>query len=274
MAAKFLNTTLTGLALYSALKPTSTSKAQGRYGDFLGEFRNRSFSRTNLFEVTIRPPLIMTGDRIDQVIHLYADSVTIPGLNFATSETRRYGYGPIEKKPYAPIFNDITISFLVDGTGNIYKYFYKWMNRIVASDQYINGNSASNNGLGAFEVEYKDDYKSQIGISTFDEAGNGVLTSQLVDAIPITLSDTQLSWSENDQIMRLNMTFTYFQHVLVDTESKEPVSGITKPLSGLQQIVKAGTAIQTLASIGKPKSVGDVLNVINNTKTILGGFGF
>lgn len=274
MAAKFLNTALSGLALYSALKPTSSSKAIGRYGDFLGEFRNRSFARTNLFEVTIRPPLIMTGDRMDQVIHLYADSVNIPGLNFATSETRRYGYGPIEKKPYAPIFNDITISFLVDGTGNIYKYFYKWMNRIVSSDQYINGNSSSSNGLGAFEVEYKDQYKSQIGISTFDEAGNGVLTSQLIDAIPISLSDTQLSWSDNDQIMRLSMTFTFFQHRLIDTESKEPVSGITKPLSGLQQIVKAGTAIQTLASLRKPKNVGDVINVINNAKTILGGFGF
>jgi len=274
MAAKFLNTALTGLALYSALKPSSTSQATGRYGNFLSEFRSRSFARTNLFEVTLRPPTIMTGDRIDSVIHLYADSINIPGLNFATSETRRYGYGPVEKKPYAPIFNDITISFLVDGTGNIYKYFYKWMNRIVSSDQYINGNTASSNGLGAFEVEYKDNYKSQIGISTFDEAGNGVLTSQIVDAIPIGLSDTALSWSDNDQIMRLNMTFTYFQHVLISSDSKEPVSGQTKPLSGLQQIVKAGTALQTLASLRKPKGVGDVLNVINNAKTIIGGFGF
>jgi len=274
MAANFLNTALSGLALFSALKPTSNSQASGRYGDFLGEFRNRSFARTNLFEVTLRPPLIMTGDRIDQVIHLYADSVNIPGLNFATSETRRYGYGPIEKKPYAPIFNDITISFLVDGTGNIYKYFYKWMNRIVSSDQYVNGNTSSTNGLGAFEVEYKDDYKSQIAISTFDEAGNGVLTSQIIDAIPIGLSDTALSWSDNDQIMRLNMTFTYFQHVLISSDNKEPVSGQTKPLSGLQQIVKSGTALQTLASLRKPKGVGDVLNVINNAKTIIGGFGF
>ena len=274
MASKFLNTALTGLALYSALKPTSSTGALGRYGDFLSEFRRRGFARTNLFEVTIRPPRNLTSNQgMDKVIHLYADSVNIPGLNFATSETRRYGYGPIEKKPYAPIFNDISISFLVDGNGNIYKYFYKWMNSIVASDQYVNGNSSSSNGLGAFEVEYKDEYKCQLGISTFDEAGNSVLTSQIVDAIPIGLSDTSLSWSENDQIMKMNVTFTYFQHVLTNPDSKEPESGYIKPLSGLQQIVKAGTAIQTLASLRKPRNVGDVVNVINNAKTIIGGFG-
>lgn len=271
--SKFLNTALSGLALYSALKPNSSTGPKGRYNNFLSEFRSRSFARTNLFEVTFNPPSIMAGDRLDSVIHLYADSVNIPGINLATSETRRYGYGPIEKKPYAPIFNDITISFLVDGTGNIYKYFYKWLNRIVASDQYVNGNKSSANGLEAFEVEYKDNYKCQIGISTFDEAGNGVLTSQIVDAIPISLSDTSLSWGDNDQIMRISVTFTYFQHVLISSESSEPVSGQVSPLTGLQQIVKAGTAIQTLASLRKPKGVGDVLNVINNAKTIIGGFG-
>jgi len=274
MASKFLNTALSGLALYSALKPTSSSKAVGRYGDFLSEFRRRGFARTNLFEVTIRPPKNLTGKQgMDQVIHLYADSVNIPGLNFATSDTRRYGYGPIEKKPYAPIFNDITVSFLVDGNGNIYKYFYKWMNSIVASDQYINGNSAGYNGLGAFEVEYKDEYKCQLGISTFDEAGNSVLTSQIVDAIPIGLSDISLSWSDSDNIMRMSVTFTYFQHVLISKDTSEPQSGYTTPLSGIQQIVKAGTAIQTLSSLRKPRNVGDVINVINNAKTIIGGFG-
>lgn len=273
MAAKFLGTALSALSLYSALKGSSSTGASGKYGNFLSEFNKSSFARTNLFEVTLFPPKIMTGEKLNYSLHLYADSVNIPGINFATSETRRYGYGPIEKKPYAPIFNDITISFLVDGTGNLYKYFYRWMNRIVSSDQYINGNTSSN-GLEAFEVEYKDDYKCQINISTFDEAGNAVLSSQLVDAIPISLSDTQLSWGANDEVMRLSMTFTYFQQILTDPDSKDPVTGHTKPLSGLQQIIKAGTALQTLSTLRKPRSVGDVINVINNAKVIAGGFGF
>jgi len=272
MAAKFLGTALSALSLYSALKKTSSSGAHGKFNEFLSQFRNSSFARTNLFEITIFPPKVMFGDKLNSSLHLYADSVSIPGINFATSETRRYGYGPIEKKPYAPIFNDITISFLVDGSGNLYKYFYKWMNRTISSDQYINGNSSSN-GLEAFEVEYKDDYKSQINISTFDEAGNAVLSSQLVDAIPISLSDSQFSWGETDQILRLNMTFTFFQHILTDSDSKEPITGHVKPLSGLQQLIKAGTALQTLSTLRKPTNVGDVINVINNAKIITRGFG-
>lgn len=274
MAAKFLGTALSAVGLFGALKGTSTSKPSGKYGDFLSEFRKKSFARTNLFEITLFPPKVMIGEKLTYSLHLYAESATLPGLNFATSDVRRYGYGPLEKKPYAPIFNDVTISFLVDGTGDLYKYFYKWLNRIVSTDQYINGNSNSKNGLGAFEVEYKDDYKTQINISTFDEAGNAVLNSQIVDAVPISISDTQLSWGENDQIMRLQITFSYFQHILLDPDSREPSSGVTKPLSGLQQLVKAGTALQTLSSLRKPRSVGDVINVVNNAKTIIGGFGF
>jgi hypothetical protein len=106
-------------------------------------------------------------------------------------------------------------------------------------------------------------------VSTF----NAVLNSQLIDAIPISISDTQFSWSDNDQIMKMNVTFTYFQHVILNTDSREPESGFKKPLSGLQQLIKAGTALQTLSSLRKPKSVGDVINVINNAKVITGGYG-
>lgn len=273
MAAKFLGTALSAVGLFAALKGTTSTSPTGKYGNFLSEFRKKSFARNNLFEVTLFPPKVITGEKLVYNLHLYAESASIPGLNFATSDIRRYGYGPIEKKPYAPIFNDITISFLVDGTGDLYKFFNKWMNRIVSSDQYVNG-SSSNNGLSAFEVEYKDDYKTQINISTFDEAGEVVLNTQLVDAVPIAISDTQLSWSDNDSVMKLQVTFTYFQHILLDPNSREPSSGVVKPLSGLQQLIKAGTALQTLSSLRKPRSIGDVINVVNNAKVIAGGFGF
>jgi hypothetical protein len=145
------------------------------------------------------------------------------------------------------------------------------MNRIVSSDQFMNGNTVSANGLAPFEVEFKDDYKCQMMISTFDEAGNGVLSSQIVDAIPISISDTSFSWGDNDQVMKLQVTFTYFQHIL-NTDQGDPISGYRKPLSGFQQIVKAGTALQTISSLKKPQSVGDVINVINNAKVITGGY--
>ena len=271
MAAKFLGTALSAVGLYSALKGGSTTGATGRYGNFLSEFRSKSFARTNLFEVVIQPPLIMNGSKLFESLHLYAESANIPGLMFATSETRRYGTGPIEKKPYAPIFNDISVSFLVDGQGDLYKFFYTWMNRIVSSDQFIGGNSISSNKLEPFEVEFKDNYKCQMMISTFDEAGNSVLSSQIVDAIPISISDTSFSWGDTDQVMKLQVTFTYFQHIL-NTDKGEPVSGHKKPLSGLQQVVKAGTALQTISSLKKPQSVGDVINVINNAKVISRGY--
>lgn len=271
--ANIIGNALSAVSLFSALKGSSSKGPQGKYANFLSEIRKSSFARTSYFEVGISPPKILTGDKQFNTLHLYADSVNLPGLMLATSETRRYGFGPIEKKPYAPIFSDITVSFLVDGQGEIYKFFYKWLNGIVSSDNQIGSNSTSQNGLAPFEVEFKDDYKCQLTISTFDEAGNSVLNSHLIDAIPIGITDAPLSWGDTDQVMKMQVTFTYFQHVL-KTDKNEPVSGGQKPLSGLQQIVKASSAVQVLASLKKPQSIGDVVNVVNNAKVVLGGLGF
>ena len=40
------------------------------------------------------------------------DSFAQPGVSMATTEIKRYGVGPIERKPYLPIFTDQQFSFI------------------------------------------------------------------------------------------------------------------------------------------------------------------
>jgi hypothetical protein len=42
-------------------------------------------------------------------------------------------------------------------------------------------------------------------------------------------------------------------------------------LSGLQKLLKVGTAVQTLASLRAPTGIADIINVVSNAKIAVGG---
>lgn len=231
--------------------------------------------RTNKFYVEINPPPMMAGaaTEIARVIPFLTEATNIPGMSLATSEIRRYGYGPIERKPYAPVFTDQTFTFLGDGTGQIHQFFYSWMNGIVKSDRMpYSSFGVGFNGLKPFEVEFKNQYATEIRITVLDEANKKVIVVNLHEAYPIFLGDVALSWADNDSIMRIPVTFTYFNWSLEEIDLSGLLDGATSGgLSLLQKILKVGSAIQTISTIRKPTGIADVINVIGNAKKAIGG---
>lgn len=232
------------------------------------------FTRPAYYYIEIPPPPALRS-QANQARNLafLSESTNLPGVALATTDIRRYGYGPIERKPYAPIFVDVNVSFLVDGTGMVQKFFYQWMNSIVKFDQTVNGSGSVVNGtqINPFEVNYKTQYATDIMITTVDEANNDIVNVRLYDAYPVFMGDIALGWNDTDSIARLPITFTYFNW-RIDKVNVGQVTENRKP-GVMQGILKAGTALQTLAMLKKPNNVADVLNVINNTKTVIGGLG-
>jgi hypothetical protein len=231
------------------------------------------FSRPNHFYVEIAPPIVMRDKTDDlRTLPFLCESANLPGVALATSEIRRYGYGPTEKKPYAPIFVDTSMTFLVDGSGLIQNFFYKWMNSIVKFDSmpWGNGVQAGGKTLFPFEVNYKEQYATDIIITTVDDANNDIVTVRLTEAYPIFMGDVSLSWADTDSISRLPITFAYFnwkiENINYSQLQKERSPGL------IQNLLKVGTAIQVLADIKKPNNVADVINVVNNSKIALGAF--
>lgn len=233
-------------------------------------------ARTNMFDVMISIPKIMGGrSGLDsRSLSLLCDSAVLPGVSLNTSEIKRYGVGVAEKKPYSPTYTDQTFSFIGDNTGAVHGFFYKWMNGIVKSD-LSGGNQITTgyNGLSAFEVEYKDDYAVDIVITCYDEQDNKIIVCTLRKAFPIFLGDIQLSWSENDQFMKVPVTFNFTHWDLEIIDINSLVNNPGASMSTLQQIMRVGTAIQTIASIRKPTGVADIVNVVNNAKIAIGGLG-
>ena len=224
--------------------------------------------RSNHFYVTIPNPRILSGDIGPVLLPFLTDTTSLPGVSLATSEIRRYGYGPIERKPYAPIFTDTQMSFYGDASGTVHKFFYKWMTGIVKFDNGIHGKRGYNE-LNPFEVEYKKDYAVDIIITTMDEKERKLMEFKLYDAYPIAMGDIGMSWAETDGFVKIPITLTFnrWKRTDISIDLDEEFSG----LSSIQKILKAGTAIQTLASLKKPRNVADIINVVNNSKVAVGG---
>jgi hypothetical protein len=270
-----LNTAMNVIGTLSAAKSLFGEKPaaqNSKINNFISEISNRSVSRTNLFEVVITPPPVLQKESFVSSLILYAEGAQLPGLFIQTSDVKRYGIGPSEKVAYGSSVNDINMSFIGDGQGKVYQFFYKWLQSIVRSDYDIRSSvNVSAGGLNPFEVEFKENYQATITITTFNEQGTPVLSYKLINAFPTNIADIALNWGDSAQLMTIPISFTFFQSQL-DTGEVGTTPTLSNDLSPFQKIVKAGTAIQAIASMRKPTSIGDVINATTNAKNVLSGY--
>lgn len=241
--------------------------------NFLGTASKlRGFARPSQFYIEIRPPYMMRDETENaRTLAFLCESANLPGVSLATTDIRRYGYGPVERKPYAPIFVDTTMTFLTDASGLVQKFFYKWMNGIVKFDETVFGpvGQAGLSTIAPFEVNYKNQYSTDILVTTVDEVNNDIINVRFTEAYPIFMGDVNLGWGDTDSISRLPITFTFFNWKI----EKININQLQERRSpgAIQSLLKVGTAIQTLATLRKPNNVADVINVVNNAKIAIGG---
>lgn len=219
---------------------------------------------------------LMAGAKMLSLATYRADSFTQPGMSIATSEVRRYGVGPVEKKPYAAIMTDVNMSFIGDSDGALHKFFYMWINSIVNATDLPRGGQQKLSGAYPHEVQYKEDYKmNSIDIYTYNEAQFKVGVFKLYNAFPIFLGEVQRNWADSDQLVRIPVTFT-FSHWSYDETT---LSATVEPtlygqqrdtsLSLYNSIMKTATILQAISSTKRPQNINDVLNVVNSGSTIL-----
>jgi len=225
--------------------------------------------RSNHFYITIPNPRVLRGDIGPTLLPFLCESVSLPGISLATSEIRRHGYGPVERKPYAPIFVDTNMTFFGDQAGLVHRFFYTWINSIVKSDNFIGGKK-SRSGLEPWHVEYKSEYSTDISIIAIDETERKLMEFKLYEAYPTAMGDIAMSWADTDGIVRIPITFTYHHWKRTDV-SIDLDDFLGEDLSPIQRILKMGTAIQTLARTRRPGGIADISNVIKNSTTALGG---
>ena len=227
---------------------------------------------TSLFTVKITP---RTGfaesgistELLENAIFL-CDSVALPGVSFARSETKRYGTGPLRYYPTAPIYGDLALSFYCDNKGKIINFLNKWMQQVISISTGTNHETLSeNNGALAFEVNYKEDYAVDITIDVYDSAQNTAATYTIINAYPTSINDINLSWATPDELMKANVNFLFDRWESTGFKPVEAAGNTSRNLSSFQKLIKTLTAAQTVVGlIKKPDHVGDVLNQANNIR--------
>ena len=158
-----------------------------------------------------RGPVIIGGA---QNLTFLCDSAYLPGLGYQTDEIRMSGYGNVEKRPYATIFQDIPLTFYSDADGSVFKYFHAWMQSIFAFNDAANPNGTVK-GLPMNSFQYPSEYYGVVEIihmneiNTTKESDNTIVKYQLLEAYPISIGDIQVDWNMQDQILKIPVTFAY-----------------------------------------------------------------
>lgn len=174
--------------------------------EFRSEIGTGGVLRTNRFMVSFASPRSLGSNRSTKNISLRCETVQWPGVSFSTMDApSRFGYGASEVIPFAPIFQDVQCTFIVDKNSNLHKYFFDWMNAVMN----LESRGQSNYGGGAYELGYKKDYTTDINIDVYRETGDVAMTATLFKAFPRSLPSFDLNWASNDEALKLNVEFTY-----------------------------------------------------------------
>jgi len=164
----------------------------GSINDFKSSFKN-DLARPNRFDVDIPIPLTLlpylkTANRL----RYRCENANLPGRTLATLEQKTYG--PVEKFPYMTTYNDIDLTFIVDGDMSQKVFFDAWLNYI---------NPLYNNNF-----RYKSDYATDLRITQYDVTNQASYSVDLYEAYPISINQLDLDWS-NDSYHKLTVTFAY-----------------------------------------------------------------
>lgn len=197
-------------------------------GVFRSEFHSKDVLRNNQFLVQMQIPLglfEMTNwaRNIDavQTMEYWIQGTSLPAFALSTHGVARYGYGPFEKRPFQPLFPDVNLHVIDDGTGAIFKFFNQWMNIIDCSD-LRNGPGAAAVAVAAgglapaaidmypYEIGYKQEYQTDIRIIVYNQIGDAVKWINLREAWPIALGDIRVDWADNNsyQVLPVSIAFT------------------------------------------------------------------
>ena len=183
---------------------------------FLDDFKSRmtSFARPNLFEVYIHPKKKGVLGRIQQRLSFACYQATIPSMNIATTD-KDEGYRSIA---YQKMYEDVTLGFYVNGDMKELKVFQDWMKMMIKPE---------NNHVGFY-----DDYIATVEIKNLDRQQHKVLTTTLYDAYPKSLAAITLDAAATDEIMKVDVVFT-FRHYKQVFGGKQETVGLPSSIEEL-----------------------------------------
>lgn len=195
--------------------------------NFKSNIQGFGYLPSNKFEVYLRPPDVMlnnavnnqgTETEVSQIIKLIkfrAEDVKVPGIALQTADVARYGIGTTQKMPFNAQFNEIGLTMLSDGYGDLWRFWHNWIRSIFEFNGTDGASVANANRPASYTTGYKDDYSTMMQIIVYDMFGNAINKFNLYEVFPTGMRDIQLDWSDNNNLLRLNVNITFNEFTIV-----------------------------------------------------------
>jgi hypothetical protein len=168
--------------------------------NFRSSILNHGILRPNKFRVRVFNPPGLAASSMAAEMELWGEMAEIPMFQLGTGTMQRYGYGSIERRPVMPQYQEISLFFFADEAGEIWRFFKEWLRLIVNNDA---------NAGEIYSLAYKNEYLADLEMTLFTATGEESFTVTLIDAFPLQLGKLDLKWSDNNQILRIPVVFTY-----------------------------------------------------------------
>lgn len=182
--------------------------------EMMGRINGRNgLSKASKFMAYFRhvPSGISTQNEVEDMSFL-CDAVSVPGMAYQTDDIRSSGYGNVEKRPYATIFNDVTLNFFCDNDGVVVDFFHKWLQAVFNFNNQSSPDSQTAKGIPPNTFAYPKDYFGTIELIHYfdeDEDKQEIFSVLIQEAYPIAMGDIHLDWGQQDTLTKISVTFTY-----------------------------------------------------------------
>jgi hypothetical protein len=200
-------------------------------------------------------------------LFFYTDSVSLPAVDLETMTINRYGYGPAQQYVFRPVFTPLSMDFMIDASGtNALTAALGSMTEVTNFMGYNNINDAGTlYGGQPYEVAYKDDYKFQLDVYIYNEQADVIMQYAFRDCFAKQIGSIQMGWGNNDQLMRLPLTFSYTDYSM---QTYDGTLNLFQRLDNLLSVSPKQLALRlasyTFSALNVPSEVGKIINVVNN----------
>ena len=159
------------------------------------------FAKGNRYNVTIIPPAFMSSasDTLSKLQYL-CEAISLPTKGIASNPHKIYG--PPSEIPYGETFTEAALSFILDDTFTVKRFFDEWQTNIVNPET---GNVAN----------YWNDFVGTIKISRLSNDATDFTSAsdkyniELREAYPSAVGEIALGHTQGNEILRLSVTFKY-----------------------------------------------------------------
>jgi len=161
--------------------------------DTLKSTFSSGFARSNRYRV------IFEGAEYDpRDLNIMCDAVTIPGRQiFSEDKTTS-----LKQKKIGYQFGqeDVSISFLLTNEWTAWNFIYDWQKQIIVGIENIEG---------PFNVGFREEYSRDTVIEHLNSKNETIKRFRLMNSYPTQLDAIELSNASENEVIRINATFTY-----------------------------------------------------------------